>query len=254
MNVDPLRFSRLKLLARSPAHYAAYVDHDSPSLRLGRATHSMLLGDPDSIAVCPPKMKRDERHKGYQEFLAENEGKEILSPKEAKDALGMRASIEQHPRAVELLEGLREQTRLWNYCGRVCRGTPDVVSSRYLVELKTCRSSDPRRFPFEARRMFYHGQLAWYLNGLSLADGAAQIPSECFIVAVESAQPYPVTVYRVTDELLEQGERTARLWLERLAVCEETGTWPAYAASDVELGVFEDDLDLDLSGLEEVAA
>jgi hypothetical protein len=254
--MEPLRFSRLRRMAKSAAHFAAYQDEDTASLRKGRALHSLLLGDArdEVVAVCPPGMKRDLRHKAYQEWLKGHEGAEILTEAEAASVRGMRQSIERHPRALELLEGVREHTEYWTWLGRACRGTPDVVSSRYLVELKTCRSSDPRQFPFEARRYHYHGQLAWYLNGLSIVRGAARIPSEICIVAIESTVPYPVTVFRVTDELLEQGERSLRLWMERLAVCEQSGVWPAYAESDVELGVYENDSELDLSGLEEVVA
>ncbi|MEM9194841.1 MAG: PD-(D/E)XK nuclease-like domain-containing protein [Myxococcota bacterium] len=44
--MDELHFTRLKLMARSPAHYAAYQDLTEPTaaMRLGTAVHALALG------------------------------------------------------------------------------------------------------------------------------------------------------------------------------------------------------------------
>jgi hypothetical protein len=249
--IEPLRFSRLKLFARSAAHFHANVGlEEAAELRKGSGLHSLLLGDPSKVVVCP--MRRDERTKAYQEFLAANEGKQILSPKEMDSVFGMRASIEKHARAMELLEGTREKTLLFDWCGRRCRATPDVFTKKRLVELKTTRSSDPRRFKFQIRQLCYNGQLGFYDNALRIA-GLAD-PVEHCIVAVESTKPYPVTVFSLTYELVDRGLRACRMWMETLNVCEQSKVWPAYAESDVEVDVEENDLDLDLSGLEDIEA
>lgn len=248
---DPLRFSRLKLFARSAAHFHANVGlEEAAELRKGTGLHSMLLGDADKVVVCP--IRRDERTKAYQEFLAENEGKQILSPKEMDAVYGMRQSIERHERAMDLLEGTREKTILYDWCGRKCRSTPDVFTPKRLTELKTTRCSDPRRFKFQIRQLCYHGQLGFYDNALRIA-GLAN-PVEHCIVAVESSPPYPVTVFSLTYELVDRGLKSCRLWMEALKVCEQSKVWPAYAESDVEVDVEENDLDLDLSGFEDIEA
>lgn len=233
-------------LARSPAHYACGVYEETASMRKGQATHSFLLGDEASVVVYPGAVRRG---KEFDAFAEDNRGSTILLASEMRDAEGMRKSILAHPRAMALLDGTREHRYTWKWMGRYCRGTPDVHTPDRVVELKTARTSDPRRFPFQARSMHYPSQLAWYQNGLELAG--LPMPPACFIVAVESSPPYPVVVYDLTTELVEQGLRSCRLWMERLKVCEETRCFPAYAESDVTLDIAENELDLDFAGVEE---
>jgi hypothetical protein len=248
VELQPVRFSRLKLMGKSPAHYQAGVDAETGSMRKGSALHSYLLGDADRVKVY--EGKRDKRVKAYQAFLEEHPDAEILSPREAIDVEGMRASLHRHERAMQLLDGIREQRIEWSLGGRPCAGTPDVVHLRdggkVLVELKTGQSSAPDLFRWQSRKLAYHAQLAWYARGLEMASIYTPGPvTEQYIVAVESSAPYPVTVFRVTDALRSAGERQCRLWLEQLLVCERTGRWPGYVDADVELDEEERELDWD---------
>ena len=63
--LQPVRFSRLKLMGKSPAHYQAGVDTETGSMRKGSALHSYLLGDADRVQVY--EGKRDKRVKAYAE-------------------------------------------------------------------------------------------------------------------------------------------------------------------------------------------
>lgn len=237
-DLEPVRFSRLKLFAKSAAHYQANVRDDTASLRKGSGTHSYLLGDSDSVCVYEDGA-RNPRHKKYQEFLEQNEGKLILSPSEFESVQGMRRSIERHPRAMALLDGIREERIEWTAAGRECAGTPDVVTllpnGKRLVELKTSQSASPDLFKWQAKKLAYHAQLAWYANGLSQTMQYRPGPVvEQFIVAVESTAPYPVTVIRVTDKMMAKGERQCRMWFEQLLVCERSGHFPGYVEADVD--------------------
>lgn len=253
-DLEPVRFSRLKLFGKSAAHYAANVGFDTSSIRKGSGTHSYLLGDQDSVVVYEDGA-RNPRHKKYQAFLEENEGKLILSPSEFSDVQGMRRSIQRHSRALALLDGVREERIEWEMAGRACAGTPDVVhirpdGTKMLVELKTSQSAAPDLFRWQAKRLSYHAQLAWYGNGLehcmTYAPGKV---TEHYIVAVESVAPYPVTVIRVTDKMIDRGMRQWRVWFEQLLVCEQSGQFPGYVESDVDW----DDDDGELEWDEEAA-
>ena len=236
--LEPVRFSRLKRLGKSPAHYAC-PQEDSAALRKGGGLHAYLLGQRHTIAVYEDG-KRDGRSKAFQAFQAANEGKRILIPSELAPVEGMRAAIEMHPRAMALLGGIQEQTITWDLGGRACQGTPDVVhvradGSKTLVELKTTRSSAPELFKWDAKRLAYHAQMDWYSHGLESTIRYQPGPvTEHFIVAVESAPPHPVTVLRVCPSMLERGRRQWRLWFETLRVCEASRRFPGYVEADVD--------------------
>lgn len=236
--LEPVRFSRLKRLGKSPAHYAC-AQEDSAALRKGGALHAYLLGQSHKVAVYEDG-KRDKRSRAYQDFLAQNPEKLVLIPSELAPVEGMRAAIEMHGRALELLDGIRERTLTWDIAGRACQGTPDVVhvrpdGSKVLVELKTARTSAPELFKWQARNMAYHAQVAWYADGIERSMAYAPGPvTEHYIVAVESTPPHPVTVLRVCPSMLERGRRQWRLWFETLLVCEASGRFPGYVEGDVD--------------------
>jgi hypothetical protein len=49
---------------------------------------------------------------------------------------------------------------------------------------------------------------------------------------------------RLTARALEQGQRSYRLWFERLLTCEAADAWPAYCESVVDLDVPDEETDL----------
>jgi hypothetical protein len=222
-------------------------------MRKGSALHSYMLGGKDGVVVFDGV--RNKRSKKWIEFQEENEGKHILTRTQFSEVEGMRKSLEAHPRAMELLDdGVQETTIHWDIGGRACAGTPDVVKpksnrKKRLVELKSCMSSNPRRFKWHAIKQGWFAQVDWYANGLERSLAYAHGPvDEVFIVAVESKAPWPVTVFQVKPSMLKRGREQWREWMQILEVCERTNTWPAYADGDVEI---EDDDD---SGLDWEAA
>jgi len=238
-DLEPVRFSRLKLFSKSAAHYAAGYSEETGAMRKGTAIHSFMIGDGDRVKVYSGK--RDKRSKAFQEFLEGNPDCDILSPREMKDVSGMRRSLDSHPRALGLLDGIREERVSWEIGGRSCAGTPDVVhvdratGRKRIVELKSGVSSKPELFLWQARKMHYASQLSWYAQGLELSMAYAPGPVvEQYIVAVESTAPYPVTVFRVDDSMRRRGERQCRLWFEQLLICERTGHYPGYVENDVD--------------------
>jgi len=253
--LEPVRFSRLKRMATSAAHYAAGFGPETGPMRKGTALHAYLLGGEKNVVVYTGG-RRDDRIEKWRHFKAAHEGRHIMSPTELGDVIGMRESLEKHPRAMWLLDGVQERRIHWEDAGRACMGTPDVVipkgDRRILVELKTTRTSHPERFVWECRRHLYHAQVAWYRRGAELCGeyGPGGF-DEVYVVAVESAPPYPVTVFRVDEKSLEVGARMNRLWLEQLLVCERNDHFPAYAESDVPLSVVDEEPELDWSGAED---
>lgn len=247
--LEPVRFSRLKLMAKSAAHFAEGYGDETGPMRKGSAVHAYLLGGEKNVVVYTAG-RRDDRQTKWKQFKAEHAGKHILIPSELADVAGMRKSLERHKRAMQLLDGIQERRIHWTDNGRACMGTPDVVipkNGRTIgVELKTDQTSHPERFVWKCRKMAYHAQCAWYRRGIELCGN--YVPAhvdEFFMVVVESTAPYPVTVFRLDEPSLEAGDKMNRLWLEQLLVCESRNHFPAYSESDVELSLVETELELD---------
>lgn len=238
--LPPVRFSRLKLMDQSPAHYRHGFTGETDPMAKGTALHAYMLGGRDRVVVYTGGA-RNAKFQKWIDFQAEHEGRHIIIPSQEREVEGMRRSLEAHPRAMELLDdGVQEERITWEFGGRACAGTPDVVKplasgKKRLVELKTCMSSNPRRFRWQGEKMAYHAQVAWYMDGLERTMAYRHGPvDEVFIVAVESKAPWPVTVIRVRESMLKKGREAYKEWMSALRVCEQHDHWPAYAEDDVD--------------------
>lgn len=193
----------------------------------------MRLGDALDALLFKTKEVRtfegsSRRGKAWDKFVEDNPESVLLTVPEQIDTLGMLASLQANSAAMDLLNGKCQQRIEWEINGRQCQGTPDVAGPNRIVELKSTRSANPDWFPWDARKMGYHAQLTWYGHGLNLP-----VTAEYWIIAVESSPPYPVTLFKLTERAVTEGEKLWRLWFERLLVCEATDTWPAYTAAPV---------------------
>jgi hypothetical protein len=141
-----------------------------------------------------------------------------------------------------LLEGSREIPLCWELLGQACAGTLDVLHAERVVEVKTTACAKPEWFQWQARRMAYSAQLWWYREG-ARANGYDL--EDCYIIAVETRPPYAVTPFRLTPGALEKGAKRVRLWMEHLIACTESGDWPDYVQTVVELDEPDEDVELD---------
>lgn len=240
----PLRFSTMKLIAQSPAHYlhAVRAGYDETlSMRLGTGTHAILFGT--QYVVWSGRRGS----KAWDAFESEHADKPILTQSEYEKSLAMADALKANPTAARLLfADTKLETRIdWEWQGRAFRSTPDAAGRTHLVDLKCLRSADPEKIKWQSRSMGYHVQAAVYRRALN-QTGRHNI-KECYLVVVESKPPYPVTVLRFANTALEAGDRTASQMLERVLACEASGDYPGYTRDIVELDlpITEDDLIFD---------
>ncbi len=254
---QPLRFSHIRQMGRSPAHCLHALKNDwepTLSMRLGSATHSLLLGGPP-LCRYPGKVRRG---KDYDAWFAEQPtGCIVVNAKEEGRAQAMDAAVRAHEAASRVLfqpDTLFEKTIYWEWMGQKFRSTPDARTKGHLVDLKTTRDATPDRFQYDARRSAYHAQLYTYSKAMEAENGYA--PKSVYLVSVESSPPHAVVVHELTLRALDEGGKLARGWLERLIECKASGVWGGYDDGVVEFDVpfdmdslvFEDDDDSTTEG------
>jgi len=244
----PVRFSHLRAYGRSPAHgkHARLAAKDDPSIAMerGSAVDAILFGHKQ--VVCYPGAVR--RGKEYDAFCAANPNAEILGKKEYDKANCMVDAVRSCKLAEPLLNGIRQDTLLFNWMGMKCRVTPDVRGPDFVTELKTASTSDPTKFVWHARRMHYHAQLRFQEYGCEAKKIRVR---DHWIVCVESEAPHPVTVFHLEPEAREEGEKLLTLWGERLKNCEASESFPGYVECAVPL-MWPKDIEYDFG--DEVAA
>lgn len=254
----PTRHSLLKQMALSPAHYleacqqpqddslaarlGSFAYDPKEALRVGKAIHALLTGTGRVEMFAGIR-----RGKKYDAFAAEAAAAgaiEILNQREFDLVMGVVTSVRRHEKAMQLLfDGTIVEQRIdWEFSGKPCRATPDArIAGKYIVDLKSTVSSQPEKFARQARGLFYYAQADLYAEAME-RTGVAR-PGDAYIIAVEKKRPYPVTICRFTEELLELGSRMNRLWIERLKICEAENLWPVYAPPPavIDLGLPEED-------------
>ncbi len=255
----PVRISRLKKMGLSPAHYregCRYGDGigETLSLKMGNAADAIAFDKPRIVWDKKTKAGKASPRNGndWKKFQADHPGKVIMTPREEREASGMVTALQRDSRARGLLfsTGVRHDVDVsWECLGRKCSSHIDALSPVAVVDLKTARSAEPERFQRQAYWLGYHAQLAFYVDACKAAGFGER---DAYIVAVESAPPYPVTVFQLYDDVIDAGRRQYRLWFERLLACEAANEWPGYAQSVVRFTVPDMDSTSLLIGGEEV--
>lgn len=269
--LEPVRFSNLKHMARSPAHYEAVRRsgiEETRAIQNGSLVDWLVFGDRPGEKPVVIYDGAARRGKAWAEFCAAHPTAEIYKRSEVEQAQQIADAINRHPLAKRLVQDGTKQERIeWSYCGRTCRSRPDTLGLDRVVDLKTARDVVPERFIPQARRLSYPAQLAFYREAARTVGVEAR---RCYIVAVETARPFDVVVYSLAEDALDLGLRSCRLWIERVLASEAAEQkmvqdlgrpltdaevwqcWPGYSAEPVELATREEDFEL-LIGGEKVA-
>lgn len=240
----PVRFSRLKHFARSPAHYwqsCQFSADDSLARRLGSGAHALVFDQP--YAVFTGKVRRG---KDWEAFKARHADIPIMNEKEFRKARAIADAILRHRMARHLMfddEPRIEQEIVWEFLGRKCSSRPDSISPLRVVDLKSTQSSHPDEFPRQAFRMLYPAQVSFYTEAAKVLEWS---PPRHYLIAVEQKLPHAVTCFKVTSEALDLGERCWRGWFETLLVCESSNEWPEYTSAVIDLDVPSEDRAFDL--------
>lgn len=263
--IDAVNVSRLKNLRHSPLHYRHGLTHSkrSAALTRGTAAHVATLEwarFEDAYAVWDRRTESGRiaprTGRAWEEFAAANAGREILTDDERRSALAIALAVRSDPIAAQYLEvGAPELAMTWCIGERRCKGRIDWLTDDadgpVIVGLKTARDCRPLPFGAAAARLGYHLQWAWYADGYQVITGHAPRMVE---IVVEPEAPHAVVVYRIPDDVLEQGRDEYEQLLGRLDECERANEWPGPASREETLTlpswVYGSDDDLSELGLE----
>lgn len=244
--IKAVNWSSLKHLVPpdgSPLLYRWFLEHpaeDKPSYQLGRAIHCAIL-EPDVFesryVVYPGAVRRG---KEWERFQADHQGADILLEKDMETARLCADAVRAHPRAVAYLTGGRAEETIGGprspwidpVTGLACKGRADYVTSTRLVDLKST-SDGLSWFWRNAAKYLYHGQLAFYLDGLVASKALPPDHESASIVAVQTVPPYDVGVWEVGPEAIEAGRRVYREAMALLQRCISLDHWPG-ACPDVQ--------------------
>lgn len=248
--------SKLDKLARSPAHYLAYLDEprrETPALRFGRLIHMAVL-EPEALMLssvppdAPPRPTSRQRTakkpsqdsldaiKWWDEFDEANAGCVIVSADESEQIRRIQDSIYRHPEARGLLEAPgQSEVSAWFYdqdrdeaTGELCKCRPDrLMDMGDILDLKSCEDASPAGFGRSAAKYRYYVQGALYLDGME-ATTKARGGSFGFI-AFEKEPPFAVAVYVLRPQDVELGREEYRRNLAILAQCKINRHWPGYS-------------------------
>lgn len=235
-----VNWSSLKHLRTSPLEYRFQLTHeakDAANLRVGRAVHCLVL-EPDTFDARHPLFEgASRRGKAWDAFQAEHPDADPLIESELLRVLGCAGAVRANSRAMELLSvGMTEHVISWTDpdTGVLCKGRCDLLNS-HLVELKTTAIIDPRRFPGEVVRLGYHGQIAYYMDGLGANGLLPPDHRDPVVIAVESEDPHDVVIWRVVRETVEAGQCLYKQLLSLLDKCTRNNSWPGVAPNTLPL-------------------
>lgn len=217
-------------ILKSPAHFKGSEDVKTKSTDTGSLLHKLVL-EPDGFDAEYHVADVDRRTKEGKAVAADVDkaGKKLVSTADYDAARAMRDAIMSHPVAGELfsIPGDSEVTMTGQISGVGIKGRADRLTKdrSMLIDLKTTSDASPEATQRSVITYGYHRQDALYTYLLSENGHLASF----IFAAVETANPYVVTVYELEDELVNRGMDKVLDGIERYKRCVEAGRWPGYS-------------------------
>lgn len=258
--------SRLKPLTLSAAHCKHAMDHgitETDALKFGSGTHAWCL-EPETLEhdfivaqQCSARVKstgqpcqNTGRFYDDGEWFCGTHGKhlsdadqpdKIVIPQADWDSMALiRNNIFAHRSAGQILraDGDNEVSIIADHAitGLTCKLRLDILRPRFntIADIKTCQNASPAAFERDLFKFGYYRQAGMYLR---LAQQSGLSVEHFTFIAVEKKAPHAVAVYRLNDDVVEQGWHDAEKLLHQYAECQTSGNWPGYSEDVQEIGL-----------------
>ena len=237
--------SGLDMIRKAPRLY--HYHHIDPkgvpmaqtaSMELGTYVHLATL-EPDrwdKFYVAAPKFDRRTKagKEGAERFerVAIDEGKVVVPADMYEHACRSAEAVREDEFGSRLLTKGEAELSAFAKCdqtGLGIRGRVDYFrSTGGLVDLKTTKSAELRRFWYSVRDFRYDVQAAFYLDLMKKCGEEANM---FYWIAVEPKPPYLVAVYWASEEMIDAGRVKYEEDLKLYKTCLESNKWPGYRDS-----------------------
>jgi hypothetical protein len=233
--------SDLKAMHKSPAHYYAKItepkNEQTAAQLFGTLMHRAAL-EPERLAesfVVNPEGMNFATKEG-KAWKAE-QTKDIITQDEFDALRGCRDSVASHPIASEIIRRGKHEVSVFKRhaaTGILLKGRLDVLAVdnegfTTVADIKTTDDASLNGFSRQIAHWGYHRQAAFYMDIIGATFFA--------FIATEKESPFAVAVYNLDAESIELGRRENEAALLRVAECEKSSIWPAYASDIQEISV-----------------
>lgn len=230
-----VNWSTLREIRQSPLHYRHRLLNPKPDTKatvLGRAVHAAVFERFRFLEECVVYEGR-RAGKAWEAFRDEHEaaGQTVLYPNQYELALEIADAVGRCAAAAPYLAaGSGEHTVRWTdpHTGLACKGRldwlTDVDGRRYVLDLKTTKCADLGRFARDVANYGYHGQAAFYADGVTVAEGVAV--EKVGLIAVESDPPHDCALFWLDPDALYAGTEEYEGYMRKVAECMAADAWP----------------------------
>lgn len=170
-----------------------------------------------------------ERFVFWDQWNAENEGKQIVTPAMMEKVLGIQDSIMKNPatRQFFTMDSLREPSLFFEMEGVKCRARLDMLGDGIIADLKTTGDASANGFAKDIARYSYHRQGAMYIDGAKICGRPAK---RFVLIAVETTAPHLCTFHTLGQTSIDCGRVDNKRGLATYRKCLESGIWPNMSA------------------------
>lgn len=238
----------LKLIeAKSARHYW----HQSPlnpnrpeqpqkrHFNVGKAVHDRILLEdlfPKEYFITPEGF--DARYKKWADAKEERDaaieaGTPVISHADFQMVEAIAEEVARNELAQLLLKSGKPEMTLAAkdpHTGVWMRARPDLLpdTTEIIPDIKTTMSAHPDAFEQQATKLGYFQSAAFYLDVVNAIYGEVRQKRRFLLVAVEKEPPYPVEIFQLDDEALQNGRMLNRKALNLFAECLRRNEWPGY--------------------------
>ena len=234
LSIKALSRTVLFEMEQTPAHALLKLnepDEPTAATDFGTAFHTTMLEAPNARSILVAEEGVTRAQKAWRDVQNAARGRTPITTPEAQTLWAMRRRMLAEPGMDRLLASpYRELTLVWRHdaTGIWCKARLDILDTSeasFILDLKTAKETDPRRFAYSCRDYGYTLPAGMYLAGCDAVFGEARVKG-FFIAAIEKEPPYRMEWYDMVRHVAE-GRKRFEVLIRNFAECQAANVWPA---------------------------